>query len=299
VTIQFVRDFIYLDINRIKSIISQLDKGLISETQTENGNSGSLNVGTEGKVPLIGSASIETDLQKYRKSLETKSPHDYIYNRVEDLLLKNKMLLQIPNEDEYICSSKVRELIDNTSFVLTKGKVAINDYSQLLNFLDKYDDLMKVLARSEISKDSTRSQQNIDYQNKYNEYKNKLSPDTRKDIITFINIFYKDRIVIKITPFKELPDFRFVGNLDKAYFRDCIESIIYKYGTAPISDWTMFCQIASIPPEKRSNDVSHIAGSAIESAFHEIFDAYRILEPMVQSVSYPEIAVTPIAIYRE
>ena len=33
----------------------------------------------------------------------------------------------------------------------------------------------------------------------------------------FFDLFYKDRVVIKMIPFKDYPDFRLVGNL-KEYF---------------------------------------------------------------------------------
>jgi hypothetical protein len=72
--------------------------------------------------------------------------------------------------------------------------------------------------------------------------------------------------------------------------RDDIERIIYKYGTAPVSDWTIFGQIASVTPVNRSNEIFNMTGSQIENAFQQI---------MAQSVTYPEIAITPIAKYRE
>ena len=112
-------------------------------------------------------------------------------------------------------------------------------------------------------------------------------------------MFYQDRVVIKIIPYEEYPDFRLVGNIDKTYLRDDIESIIYKYGTAPVSDWTIFGQIASVPPENSSDQMFNVTGNQIENAFQQMFDAYRKIENMAQSVTYPEIAITPIAIYRE
>lgn len=43
----------------------------------------------------------------------------------------------------------------------------------------------------------------------------------------------------------------------------------------------------------------NMTGNQIENAFQQMFDEYRKIESMAQSVTYPEIAITPIAIYRE
>ena len=99
-------------------------------------------------------------------------------------------------------------------------------------------------------------------------------------------------------PSGETIDFPLVGNLNKEYLRDDISSIIYKYSTAPASEWTIFGQVASIPPKKR-NMPQITTGSDIEIALHDLFNAYRDIEVSAQSVVYPEIAITPIAIYRE
>ena len=61
----------------------------------------------------------------------------------------------------------------------------------------------------------------------------------------------------------------------------------------------MFCQIASIPPENRHSETINTTGSEIEKALQNVFDAYRKIENLAQSTNYPEIAVTPIAIYRD
>ena len=297
-----VRDFIYIDIERVKSIISQLEEGLINETQTMDGNCETTNVGGKGGIPHILEAETGSEYQTQQQLLETKSPHDYIYNKVESKLLKEKIILRISNEEYCDFSLNLRQSIGNSSFILIKGKVNINDFSRLSYFLNNYEALTRCIVRSEINtkmKNSNQSEIKKAIEDEIKKYEKNLNKETRKDIETFINLFYKDRIIIKVIPFKQSPDFRFVGNIDKKHLRDNLESIIYKYGTAPISDWTMFCQIASIPSETGSTGEFDVTGSQIDNAFQKIFDALRIIENLAQTVTYPEIAVTPIAIYRE
>lgn len=299
--VRCVRDFIYIDIDRVKSIISQLEEGLIDQTQIFSGSSGGSTLCGEGGLFSFLKAGADLNLNFHRQLSETKYLHDYIYNKVEKLLLNESQLLRIPNEEICVCSEDLRNSLTDNSFILIKGKIAINDFSQLRKLVDNFEELSKFVARCDIANrtELSKAQAKLAYDDLVNKSLRNFDKDTRKGLTLVIDMFYQDRIVIKIFPFREYPDFRFVGNLNKIYLRDDIESIIYKYGTAPVSDWTIFGQIASIPPENISNEMLNMTGNQIENALKRLFDANRNLEKMAQSVTYPEIAITPIAIYRE
>lgn len=300
--IRCIRDFIYIDIERVKSILSQLEEGLIDEMQVMHGNSGSTTLGGEAGLLGIFKATADSEIQFHRELSETKSLHDYIYNKVESLLLNENQLVRIPNQEIRTYSSRLRDSIGNTSFILAKGKVTINDFSRLRKLLENYEELSKFIAKCVISskkENLTQAQAKLAYDDLVHDFTKSLDKEMRKGLNHLIDMFYHDRIVIKIIPYREYPDFRFVGNIDKTYLRDDIESIVYKYGSAPVSDWTIFGQIASVPPENRSDQIFNMTGNQIENAFNQMFDAYRKIENMAQSVTYPEISITPIAIYRE
>ncbi|PAV12880.1 hypothetical protein ASJ81_19525 [Methanosarcina spelaei] len=296
-----VRDFIYIDIDRVKSIISQLEEGLVDQTQTLKGKSEGAALGGEGGITGFLKGKADSELKLHQQLSETKSMHDYIYNKAEKLLLDKKQLLRVPNK-ETSYSEKMRDSIGRNSFVLVRGKILINDFSQLKKLIDNWEKLSKYFAKCSIHADRdklTLEQANETYMNLLQNFTKDFDEEMRKGMLLFIDMFYKDRIVIKIIPYVESPDFRLVGNIDKQYLRDDIDSITYKYGTAPYSNWTIFGQIASLPPKNESNEQFNMTGNQIESAFNAIFDEYRNIERMAQSVTYPEIAITPIAIYRE
>ena len=121
-----------------------------------------------------------------------------------------------------------------------------------------------------------------------------------KGLMNFIDTFYKDRLIVKVIPFTDFPNFRLVGNLQDTFLRDKIQSILYKYGTSPSSKWTLFAQIASIPKKDYHPFIfGGMTGSEIEVAMQKMFTALREIESTGLSVTHPEISVTPIAIYRE
>lgn len=296
-----IRDFIYLDVERLKSIISQAEHGLVDTADELKNNSKEINAGIEGSLfgflKSVGGAKFAWQNQ----STETRSLHDYIYNKVENSLVNNNLLIRIPEDitEEDVSNQSHHSKINDTSFLLINGKVEINDFRQMRTLLERFNDLGKFIAECSASSLPPETPNHIRTQFIKNAQKTMaLDKSMVEGFKLLFDTFYKDRIVVKFLPFKQHPDFRFVGNLRNECLRDDISSIIYKYGTAPISKWTIFAQVASIPPKDISNVNLTMAGSEIELALHGMFNAFREIEKMAQSVVFPEIAITPIAIYR-
>jgi hypothetical protein len=297
-----IRDFIYLDTDKLKSIIAQIEQGLSTTTNQMRSNNSEIALGAEGSVlgflKSVGGAKYIWQNQ----ATETKTLHDNIYNKVEDALISDELLIEIPGtiQQESIANSEFMSLIDDTSFILAKGKVNINDFTQMRSMLENFNPLAKFIAQcslqslpSDIPK-STKNQML-----KKAEEELTMDKTMLEGFKLMFDLFYKDRVVIKMLPFADCPDFRLVGNLKSDFLREDISSITYKYGTAPVSEWTVFAQVASIPPKDQLNNGYNIGGDSIEVALQKVFNCYRDIELLAQSVMYPEIAITPIAIYRQ
>jgi len=299
------RDFIYMDTERLKSIVAQLNQGLIEAT------SKTVTDGDKGKVDAginflnILKAGSEASFLWENQATESHTMHDYLYNLAESSLKKNNLLTNIPKdftEDDMLNPTIGKSPLNSTSFVLVKGRTMINDYTYMQRILENFDDILKSIITGEQSankdfEELSQNQRNRKVQERINEYN--LPKDIKKALLTFLGNFYNDRIVIKNIPFDESPNFRFVGTLNKSYLRESIENIIFKYGTAPQDEWYMFAQIAAIPEiSKNEIDISY-NHNEIEKGMQIVFDALRDMEKSGLSISFPEIAVTPIAIYRQ
>jgi hypothetical protein len=293
-----IRDFIYLDIERLKSIIAQVEEGVTTSTSKSKTNTQEGSANLEGGILGFLKAAGGTSFLWENKNTETKSLHDNIYNKVEKALIDNKLLIIIRDyiKEEDINKEKFRDMLAENLFILTSGKININDFAQMRMILEKYNDIGKFIANCSIK--GTPQYQKSD---QFKKIKSELKIEhwMKEGLELFFDTFYKNRIVVKLIPFNDYPDFRFVGNLNKRFLRDDISSIIYKYGTAPVSEWTIFGQIASIPPKNRSSIKPEIGGSELEVAIQKMFDSLREVEIIAQSVVYPEISITPIAIYRD
>lgn len=293
-----------MDTERLKSIVAQLNKGLIESKSTTitDGDENRFSAGVDIlKILKIGS---ESSFLWQNQATESHTMHDYLYNLAELSLNQKSLLTNIPDDFgiENLSATNYKKTLTSTSFILVKGKTIINDFAYMQRIMDNLDDLLKSVITGEQSADKTfenasQTQRNKMVQERINEFN--IPKDIKKALQVFLKNFYGDKVVIKNIPFVERPNFRFVGTLNKLYLRESIENIIYKYGTAPQDEWYMFAQIASIP-NKNSDEVEmSFNQNELEKALQTVFDALRDIEKSGLSISFPEIAVTPIAIYRQ
>ena len=296
-----IRDFIYLDVDRLKSIIAQIEKGFVETSSETKATSAAARGGAEGGVLGILKITGGTDFLWQKQETETRTLHDYMYIKVEEALLQSKDIVQIPGDVTPVSveNGQFADAFRNTSFVLARGRVAVNDFHNMRQFLERFNQFAEFIAFC-----SSQNQPGVSSEGASKHGARRQAQAMRLDKrlvdglkLTF-DLFYSERIAVRLTPFPELPDFRLVGDLNNRFLRDSLASITYKYGSSPVSEWTVFAQIAAIPPEKPPDFPKPIKGSPIDIALQSMFDAYRDLERMSQSVAYPEISITPIAIYR-
>lgn len=109
--------------------------------------------------------------------------------------------------------------------------------------------------------------------------------------------------------FEHSDDVVFVGNLERSFLRGDSRDFIFKYGGFPRTGWTVLVQIGQItePEDKLGKLQQVVAKTSIQQylsntttdivkVFVGILNAYQ---ETLASVSYPDIAVTPIAVHRE
>ena len=299
-----IRDFIYLDTERLKSIIAQVEKGLLDFSSQTKSDNKEIKLGVEGSLFRLLKAAGGANYVLHNQTTETKTLHDNIYNKVEDALIRDKSLIALPGNIDInnILKGEVTTILNDTSFILAKGKVVINDFVRMRSMFDNFNEIVSFIAQSSVKSlpDETSTQKHHKKQElKKATAKMEMDKSLLKGLRVFFDTFYKDRVVIKMLPFEDYSDFRLVGNIKNDFLREDITSIIYKYGTAPESEWTIFAQVASIPAKDRSKVKNMFGSSAIESALNQMFEAFREVELMAQSAHYPDIAITPIAIYRD
>lgn len=299
-----VRDFIYMDVERLKSIVAQIEEGLVEHEVRTSGKTEEAGGEIAGSILSVVKGSADVRALWENQQSETRSLHDYLYNKVEEALLDHELVISLPGEveQEKIWTEPASEWLSPTTFVLAKGRVSINDFRQMRKLMDNFNELGAFLAQSAAgaaSEDLTLSKKARAEIERQTKAQLQLEKRVLKGLQLFMDVFYGDRIIIKMVPYEGNSDFRLVGNLVHLFLRDQIESITYKYGTSPVNEWTMLAQVAAVPTAGEHAPIPMLGGSEMETALHQMFESARELERMAQSVVWPEVSVTPIAIYRE
>jgi hypothetical protein len=121
------REFIYLDMNRVQSIIAQLQEGLLTDIASGNQKEVSAKAGIEAQVlSLLLPATGEVQ-GKYATDIKAnKVLHDFAFDLAFKSLRQEGLMIE--NVDEF---EREKFPASETAFVLTKGQPKLYDFSAL------------------------------------------------------------------------------------------------------------------------------------------------------------------------
>lgn len=292
------RDFIYMDSDRIQSIIAQLNEGLLTEIIAERTKdvTGKLDA-TAGFLANLFSINAEGTVGYTATNHLGKVLHDYAFNVALDTLKKNKLIFT----DEDL--AKLNTSIPNASFILIHGVASIVDYNMAHNMLSNP-------SFQELLPDPNAGQANLNRQQRRAAGITAKPTNSTKELIKqisdFMNDFMKDILLVRI---KQASGITFIGPVTRQFLREETSSLIFKYGREAQQEWSMLAQISSTPTSKDKlggfqdflNTLStnpQDKGTILDT-FNPMIEAVYGLQEAVASASYPSIAVTPISVYRE
>jgi hypothetical protein len=277
------RDFIYLDIDRVQSIIAQLEQGLLNEVmegKTEQ-TSGRAMVNLLAML-LPVSASVEQG--RGTSISESKVLHDYAFEAARRSLEEEGFLEEADDLDW--------DEIPQSGFVLVRGEAQIMDFETLRSFQSNFADLSRLFDQS-TAPVKKKTQQEKQEERELNKI--------MKDLRVVIDTFYKDTMRVRIT---NTEDCGFIGPLAREHLREDIRNLIYKHGSNPSGEWAMLAEITRIP--LRGESQKEIVGEteaapedSVSNMFDQMISSFNSLQEYLGSASYPDIAVSPVAVYRE
>lgn len=297
------RDFIYLDVERVRSLFSQIEEGLIESKTQAKGAEQVVKGKIEGNIPLIGGGSVSTNTLWKKNETETRVLHDHMFNHVEHLLQKSSSFIDVNKRFKGGWDrDTVADSLKPTSFIKMQGKVKINDFAYMSALMRDFHEIGKIISSFSIAdkiEGKTKKEKAV---------ARRVAADSMNlpekkfidNLATILEKFYGDSIVIKIWPFSDKSDCVFVCRIDKQYLRDSVEDLNFKFGVNPEDDWVLVAQVARIPSRTPQNPDEFEIPSLdfMNQAIQKMFDASgNVIEFF--SLKYPFISVTPLAIYRE
>jgi hypothetical protein len=287
------REFIYLDTDRIQSIIAQLQEGLLTEIMSGKQKELSGKAGI-AKGVLAQFLPFDAEAQgKYGTDIKhSKVLHDYAFNLTLDSLTEKDLL--IDNVDKF---SREEFPVPEAAFVLTKGQPRLYDISILTRIWErkwKLDKDSKAGKSKHTERGSTRRMED--------EF-------TSNQARALFETFYGDAIIISQTNARNVT---FEGLILRQHLREDIRSVIFKYGATPHGEWSMLAQVGNIPERKETyvnDENARLSDSVDEISFEkrnnwlevvtELIGRSNEFQQQMGTVVFPKISISPIAIYRE
>ncbi len=238
---------------------------------------------------------------------QSKILHDYAYTVALKSLQDKRLLLDATDFDRRTFP------VPESAFVIVKGSARVIDYQTLSHLARNEETIDKMLSSRSPKTEGGDDQQPNRQQRRAAARQGQPVPGrgmqsgTFQDIGTFIDVFYGD--VVQSTV-ENQEGVRFVGVLNREHLREAIRDLIFKYGSHLQGDWTLLAQVTRIPePEDvvdGADSLASLASNDPASKFRSISDAMATMinglnafQEFMGSVTYPDIAVSPIALYRE
>ena len=277
------RDFIYLDINRVQSIIAQLEQGLLTEVlegkheQTAGRMQMAINL-----LAMMLPASVSGSVEHSRGASlsESRVLHDYAFEAARNILEDKELLAEA--DDLY------RDAVPEDGFVLIRGAAQVIDFETYRSIAENVDKIDKFLGTGKKPEQKKQSKE-------------------MKDSKVMIDTFYRDAIRVHVTSPQGC---RFIGPLIREHLRDDIQALIYKHGSRPKGEWNMLAEVTRIPLPGEATEAAmmkqlmEIGDSAFDQSspsdqIDQLVAMFNVFQESIGSVSYPDIAVSPVAVYRE
>lgn len=296
-----VRDFLYLDLERITSLYSQLTGGLVQQFETsKESQKDSRNI-RNYDFKLFKHEAGGTGLNSESLKEVWVSHHD-LYSRLENELFNNGFAADLVEDitSEDIETGKATEIFQSTLCVRAEGWAVLEDYERIKRISGRYNEITEIINRSiqetlksspeykeilEKFEEKQKETTNIKDRNlkarKNEELKsfqkllNQLI-DTKKIGIVddwvidgmrkWIDTFLPGIFNLRLYPFQTLPSFHILSHLKRECFLDKdIESIHFLYGSKPTLKIGMLGIITSVPPKEKSEFDPMVEFEGLES----------------------------------
>lgn len=295
-----IRDFVYLDIERVRSLISQLEQGIVETISKTLGDESSLDGELKANVFGLASGTVGVEQLWRRDVQENKSLHDYVYTKLETQLVKAGLLKVVDSAvlSEEPSAAAFRSELSSTDFILIRSNVELDDLSRIRSVVEKINELGKFIAWTSVQGLGLNEKSGSEYQKaiKVAESKVLIDKKMQEGIALVIRELIGEKVILRVG--RSDSHIRFVGILDQNLLREDMRSILIKYGSRPAEPWHIFCQVASLQPNSQA-PTGITADSGIHGAFSKIFDTLRQIDRVVMPYAESDITITPIAVYRQ
>jgi hypothetical protein len=308
-----LRDFLYLDVDRIRSLLAQLEGGIVEQTVDRLTSSKEARAGAS----LFRIFEMGGNLVREQAGEQTKTLQDALFLLFEESAAASGVLresIDLTREEAWRDGTIHRHL-EPGQLLQTTALTRILDSRHFRERVERFARWPRLVVAFS-SQDRLAAVKNPKERERRLE---QMVTDAMggpgfatlvEEMGEFVELFLGGQISIRQFPCgTEFSEFALVGMLlDRpGFLQEEREALFAKYGSAP-SYWTMVSQVATVPQEAGTEpdlDTTALmrADEQINRAEFEDLAAQfmQMLENsgIAEGPTFPSVAVTPIAVYRE
>src|SRR5688500_16153216 len=264
-----IRDFIYLDYSRVKSLAAQLG---VSEHRPAGSSSAAPDVPERERMLFALEAAVMG-----RGAAEIDPSFDF--------------------------AAWTRDAFSDGQFVVARGAVRLLDFSWLAMALTGLPAVLRKMSKIEMAalrnSDEGRRMSKSQLQQRSLENQNaiaKVEEFKMEELSDVVRQLYGDVVRVKLRPSQEQPAAVLIGSARSDYFYDSPAATSQKYGIEIDAGWTTVGQLnvpnLAAPPQPIP------VGNQMEDAFEQMALLMNNAFRLANAPAFPALSLTPIAIYR-
>jgi hypothetical protein len=298
-----LKDFIYLDIDRVRSFVAQLYQGVPEAFEekkgTEKTGKGEAGVDIPGLVKL----GIGGDILYQRSATETRSAHHYLYSLFEQKLVELARLLKV--DQNFEIAKWTPTSFEDGTFVLVHGKVQIVDYRSVVTAFQMLPRIAEIALTFQKQALRQQLQSGKISQSQYDKEVGAagVSAPSKKDvqqISEIVDKLYSGISRVKVFPFVSDDERRFVGNTTHEYFSTVPFNPLMSSGLLSAANWYVMGLVNSTALCSSVTSPRWTEGIVknVEDSLEQVVFAMQEISKLTLSIEFPAISIVPIAIYR-
>lgn len=309
-----IRNFVYLDVEKMYSLSSQIFEGVteyvLNESQTESSNS-------ESQKGPVGSGKILGDILKQQdKRSERKFLNDYSYTLFEDKLIENDRVIEISEKNSY---EKINTLVSNKSFIKVKGKAIFNDIQSIQHTLTNLNKIGESLTCIGTHQEAVKFKKQIEQVKDQIKDRNKRSqlaqqvnaktnvkklakesglqhdPAFLESLSFLFNYGFQDQLEVQV----KLNNSIVSANLKRSELREDENLIIRKYSRQTEVEFVLFGFITQYQNTGVEDVQNQNEAPNVKEAIRNLVAHLTNIESNFSGRLSNEIIVDPIALYTE
>lgn len=287
-----LKNFIYLDKDKMYSISSQMFEGITQELLKEEAQENAESETQDG--PRFSGKVLADVVKNTIKSTEKKFLHDYSFTLFEKELNDKEILLDISDLTELEISERIR----NYSFVKITKEVTFNDHLKLQDFFSKFNQFGTAISRIVILGDKEKleglGKQRRDQYIKEKESELHQDPKFLESFVLLSKQGFNDNFEVSQT----VDSLLITSYLNRDYLRENENILIRKYSRKTNIKVSIIGTVAQYLISNNAAPKEDFDGD-LSAHMRNMFEHLASVEHSISGKSDNEIVIDPIAAYIE